>query len=68
MVWFIRLFSEKNAFLQTESCTVQSVEVYSQSIVSLPYFQKAQMSCVLSIVKWNGAYYTKNIIIAFKKS
>ena len=55
------LFSEKTAL--AESCTVQSVEI--PKVVSLPYSQKAQMSHVLSD-KWNGAYYTKNVIIAFK--
>ena len=50
------------------ACLPATVEVYSQSSLIAIHFKKAQMSHVLSIVKWNGAYYTKNVIIMFKKS
>ena len=61
-----RIFQRK-LLLQTESCTVQSVEVYSQSSF-IAILSNAQMPLVLSVVKWNDAYYTKNVIFVFIKS
>ena len=61
-----RLFSEKTALVNWIMHSAICWSVYTPKVVSLPHFQKAQMSHVLSIVKWNGAYHTKNVIIVLK--